>query len=563
MGEDAIKMTQEEEELEALRSTLGDDTKVNKQSRLAVPYDPSDIDKLIDVSTSSSSSNDDDFIARQLQDATAQNPHDILGDNSCLKVTTQKSVMPDIPRELSKVRATLVRRVRTGKTACGDIQGENESREWTVDEDETEEWLDKAVQTMRVGEVAVYYMQADDARCTQVIVDSSDGPASVGDLESTKEKLDRIKWLRQNGNKWFAQRNYTRAKQRYKMSARAAEMDADTKLEASPAHANIAACCLQSGGDLMEALEACNKALELDEKNIKAWYRRGRVLIAKDAFAAARDDLKRALEIDPKNAAVRQAFADLKQKQEDMKKRARKAFAGCFDKMAGFASNKRRSDAGIETPVSDLQPSSSKLAVHVGELKRCFMDIAIDSEPAGRIVFELFNDTVPNTVENFRCLCTGEKVLTYKNSKFHRVIKNFMIQGGDITRRDGTGGTSIFGDSFEDEKFIDIHNRPGLLSMANNGPNTNNSQFFITTASSCPHLDGKHVVFGRVAQGMDVVLKIEDVSTVGPNDVPAVDCTVIDCGELDPIFIPPTTPAASDGPAPSSQPTDVEEKDSA
>jgi len=216
----------------------------------------------------------------------------------------------------------------------------------------------------------------------------------------------------------------------------------------------------------------------------------------------------------------------IKAKEKANKQEEKKMYGNIFGKAGGLYSEKKVVLGETSIPALPF-PGNPKV----------FFDVTVGGGEPRRIVFELFANVVPKTAENFRALCTGEKgvgkkgvPLTYKGSIFHRVIAGFMMQGGDFTDGKGTGGESIYGLKFEDENFSIKHKIPGLLSMANSGPGTNGSQFFITFVET-PHLDGKHVVFGRVLEGLEVVKDVEKIKT-GANDVPETPVVVSDCGQI-------------------------------
>jgi len=229
----------------------------------------------------------------------------------------------------------------------------------------------------------------------------------------------------------------------------------------------------------------------------------------------------------PGDDAVKQCFIQLERKVSDYQKKEKSLFKSFLKgSLYDDVPNKMVPEiAGERAIPKEINPKNPK----------AFFEISVGDEKVGRIEFELFKDAAPMCAENFRKLCIGDSTheniaLNYKGSIFHRVIKNFMIQGGDFENGNGTGGCSIYGRSFNDESFTYRHEHEGLLSMANSGPHTNGSQFFITLKTT-EWLDGKHVVFGRVIKGIEVVKMIEGVET-GENDVPKKEVKIVECGEI-------------------------------
>ncbi|CAB1102792.1 unnamed protein product [Ectocarpus sp. CCAP 1310/34] len=385
---------------------------------------------------------------------------------------------------------------------------------------------------------------------------------------SAAELMEEAMKIKEEGTALFKEKRFFEATERYVAAADNAsavpektdpggeEEAAAVALELS-CFLNAAQACL-NGKEWGDAIAHATSALGKDPDNVKALYRRGVARRHTGMVDESKSDLMAAYKLDPNNKAVRKELQLLKASameqgyslsrslrtihaaMKESKEKAKSVFGGLFGKVS-------------------MYDDKEGVVVFDGTNPKCFFDVTVGDKEPQRISFELYANTCPKTSANFLHLCKGDKGTTpdgvplhYKGSKFHRVIKNFMLQVGkgrgvtqtcfdlrsprhvtsvcgDFTAGDGTGGCSIYGEKFKDENFQLKHTEPGLLSMANAGPNTNGSQVFITCRDT-PHLDGKHVVFGKVLSGMEVVKEIENVATTA--DKPNDDVVIVDCGEL-------------------------------
>ena len=388
--------------------------------------------------------------------------------------------------------------------------------------------------TMKKGEKAILKCRSDYAYGERAMGDKIPANATLFfDVElidwkikkkekwelNGEEKLIEAYKLKDEGTSLFKEKRFDEAIEQYEDAASYIEDMESATSTWSACKLNSSQCAINVQ-DYTAAADYATQVLNKESNNVKALYRRGlsrnNIGLAEEAL----DDLNKALSVDPENSAVKIEISKAKKIIAEAKKKAKATYGNMFNKISVYDDK-----ATPCTPGSD--PSNPKV----------FFDISMGGTNLGRVVFLLFKDTVPKTAENFRALCTGEKgvgqnnkPLHYKNCTFHRIISSFMMQGGDFTLGNGMGGESIYGEKFADENFKAKHTSRGLLSMANSGPGTNGSQFFITFAST-PHLDGKHVVFGKVIEGLDILDKIETCET-GENDVPVSPIVITDCGEL-------------------------------
>lgn len=337
---------------------------------------------------------------------------------------------------------------------------------------------------------------------------------------SPEEKMTQAKADKDEGTGLFKEKRFDEAVDCYEEAASCLDDSTDAAAtEVWVACKLNASQCMLSNKDFPRAMHFATEALSRNSSSVKGLFRRGLARNKLGMHEEAIDDLKACVALDATNAAAIAELAAAKKSIATAKKAEKARYGGMFGKM----------DIYDDKP-EIIMPGLS------GDNPKVFFDITIGGEAVGRITMLLYADTTPKTAKNFLQLCTGEAgekdghKLHYKGSSFHRVIKDFMVQGGDFTNHNGTGGKSIYGEKFADENFKVKHTQGGLLSMANAGPNTNGSQFFITSGPT-PHLDGKHCVFGRVIEGMDVFEKVEGTK-VGANDKPVQDCVIADCGVL-------------------------------
>lgn len=333
-------------------------------------------------------------------------------------------------------------------------------------------------------------------------------------------RLNRATDAKERGNTFIKELEYEKAREAYQEALNILRGWKGTELEQLRSKNKLRLSCLLNLSqcsikleDFPSAVKHTTDVLVIEPKNCKALYRRGMAHMLSGNLQESRADLLEASRLDPQNAEVRGHLKECKNKIAQCHEWDKTAFGGMFGKTS--------------------EPQI--IARDMTQLVKVWLMFQIGESSAQRMKLVLYNDTVPRTAENFRALCAGEhgmgkcgQPLHYKKTLVHKIVAKCILEAGDIENYDGSGGESIFGLTFEDERFVDKHHKRGLLSMANRGPDTNNSKFFITLRS-LPEFDGKHVVFGEVVEGMHILDSIEKIETVFL-DKPVTQVAIVDCG---------------------------------
>ena len=398
------------------------------------------------------------------------------------------------------------------------------------------------VKTMKIGEKAEFIFSPDYAygkqKVSDLIPENSTlnfeielleivgAKKEISDMEY-EEKVAEGKKLKEEGIEKFKAGDYVAAREKWDEACKYLDhfinKHADYEKEGCDLYQSVLSNLCNSCNKQKEyyaVIIYANKGIKVNDQLPKLFYFRAIAYAQTAEFEKAEKDvesLEKLLTDKEKENAGLGYIRDLIKRRREETNNQRKKFS------KNLLSNKLYEEKGNKDPVEPPTEANPENPV-------VFMDIKIGSNEKKRVQFELFKDKVPTTAENFRCLCTGEKKLTYKGSVFHRVVKDFAIEGGDYQHGDGTGGQSIYGEKYTDETFYYGHSRKGLISMTNFGKNKFGSQFFITCRETS-WFNGKHIVFGRVIKGMEVIEEIENVETDG-NDKPETKIVIENCGEL-------------------------------
>ncbi|KAK1444182.1 cyclophilin-like domain containing protein [Babesia gibsoni] len=457
-------------------------------------------------------------------------PIDLTGDSGVVKTILVESPNGEIPAEGHQVEIHYVGKLESGVVFDSSYDRDSTFK-FVIGGMVLVKGCEIAIGSMRVGEKAMIVIQPSYGygetgsgkhippnavlHFEVELINTRPQPRNKSDM-STDEKIQASVDCKESGNSKFLRGEYWAAVTMYKegvnyLSERdewAEEPRKTSDLIKLQCHLNLSNCYIKlEKYDFAE--DNATEALRIDANNVKGLYRRALARFNLKSYSDALQDLAKLIKSNPKNADAVKLYHLAKVKHSENSQIQKKHYGSVFKGLSLYEDKK-----GLR---------------QLKDMPHVYLDVTI-GEKMYKLVIALFEDTVPKTAKNFKQLCDESAEFNYKGNKFHRLIKGFMIQGGDITKGDGTGGMSIYGESFEDEAFTDTHSERGLLSMANCGPNTNSSQFFITFVPT-PHLDGRHVVFGKVVEGLDVLSKFEHVET-GEQDRPNVDITIVGCGSM-------------------------------
>lgn len=466
---------------------------------------------------------------------------DLLGDGRLLKQVLVEGDGP-CPTPGKKVEVHYESVVVASGAKIDSSWDQNEPFDFVLGDGDVLEAWDRGVATMRPGELSEFIVDPSLAYGEEGAGDEipagatlkftiellsgkkkPEAPKEEGKKVSAEaQKLTRAGEAKDRGNELFKASDFAQAQESYREALNILRGWTGSDLEDLRTRNKLRLSCLlnitQCDLKLEEfttAVQHATEALSIEPKNCKALYRRGLAHMSSGGLEEARTDLLEASRLDPQNAEVRSRLAECKRKMAEHQESYKGAFGGMFGK----------------APEQAVAHSRD-----VSQLAKVWLDFQIGSSQVQRMRIALYSDTVPRTANNFRALCTGEmgigtcgQPLHYKKTRVHRLVPRHLLEAGDVESYDGSGGESVYGRTFPDEGFGDSHHRRGLLTMANQGPGTNNSKFMITLRS-LPRLDGKNVVFGEVVGGMEILDAIEQLDTEYP-DKPVTQVAIVDCGE--------------------------------